>query len=111
MISIKEYLKLFKITIKAFIKFNKKIVIIYPNYDPGYKPIISFLKKQKNKRNFIIFKNLERQKFLSLVLHSSCFVGNSSSGLLESPSLKVPVVNIGDRQIYREQNKNIYNAK
>ena len=44
-------------------------------------------------------------------MHSSCFIGNSSAGLLESPSLKVPVVNIGDRQIHREQNKNIYNAK
>jgi GDP/UDP-N,N'-diacetylbacillosamine 2-epimerase (hydrolysing) len=107
----KEYLRLFKITIKACVKFNKKIVIIYPNYDPGYKPIINFLKKQKDKKNFIIFKNLEREKFLSLVLHSSCFIGNSSAGLLESPSLKVPVVNIGDRQIHREQNKNIYNAK
>ena len=31
--------------------------------------------------------------------------------MLESPSLKIPVVNIGDRQIYREQNNNILNAK
>ena len=44
-------------------------------------------------------------------MHSNCFIGNSSAGLLESPSLKVPVVNIGDRQIYREQNNNIFNAK
>ncbi len=106
-----EYLKLFKITIKACIKFNRKIFIIYPNYDPGYKPLINYLKKQKNKKRFIIIKNLERKKFLSLVLHSSCFIGNSSAGLLESPSLKIPVVNIGDRQIYREQNNNIFNAK
>ncbi len=106
-----EYLNLFKKTIKACNKFNKKIFIIYPNYDPGYKPIIKFLENQKNKKQFIIIRNLERKKFLALVLNCSCFVGNSSAGLLESPSLKVPVVNIGDRQIYREQNHNIVNSK
>ena len=106
-----EYLKLFKKTINACNKFDKKIFVIYPNYDPGYKPIIKFIKNQKDKKKFIIIKNLERKKFLALVLHSNCFIGNSSAGLLESPSLKVPVVNIGDRQIYREQNNNIFNAK
>ncbi|OUV60958.1 MAG: UDP-N-acetylglucosamine 2-epimerase (hydrolyzing) [Cellvibrionales bacterium TMED122] len=107
----KKYLSLFKKTIDASSKFNKKIFIIYPNYDPGYKPILKFLKNQKNKKKFIIIKNLERQKFLVLVLNSYCLIGNSSAGLLESPSLKIPVVNIGDRQIYREQNNNILNAK
>ena len=102
-----EYLKLFKKTINACNKFDKKIFIIYPNYDPGYKPIIEFINNQKNKKKFIIIKNLERRKFLALVSHSNCFIGNSSAGLLESPSLKVPVVNIGDRQIHREQNNNI----
>lgn len=30
--------------------------------------------------------------------HASAVVGNSSSGILEAPSFKVPTVNIGDRQ-------------
>lgn len=105
----KKYLYIFKKTIKACLRLEYKIYIIYPNYDPGYKAIITFLKKIKNKK-IIIFKNLERQKFLSLILHSLALIGNSSSGILESPSLKVPVVNIGDRQSYRELNKNILNA-
>ncbi len=107
----KKYLKLFKKSINAAKRFGKKVFIIYPNYDPGYKPIINFLKKEKNRKQFIVVKNLERRKFLSLVLHSDCLIGNSSAGLLESPSLKIPVVNIGDRQIHREQNSNIFNAK
>ena len=45
-----------------------------------------------------------------MVAHSSSLVGNSSAGLLETPSLKVPAVNIGDRQRLREQNKNIINS-
>jgi GDP/UDP-N,N'-diacetylbacillosamine 2-epimerase (hydrolysing) len=105
----RKYLYLFKKTINACLRFKYKIYIIYPNYDPGYKAVITFLKKIKNKK-IIIFKNIERQKFLSLVLHGLTLIGNSSSGILESPSLKVPVVNIGDRQRYRELNKNILNA-
>jgi len=105
----REYLYIFKKTINACLRFKNKIYIVYPNYDPGYKAIITFLKKIKDKR-IIIFKNLERQKFLSLVTHSLALIGNSSSGILESPSLKVPVVNVGDRQNYRELNKNILNA-
>jgi len=104
-----KYLNIFKETIEACLRFKFKIYIIYPNYDPGYKSIIKYLKKLKNEK-IIIFKNIERQKFLSLALHSLTLVGNSSSGILESPSLKVPVVNIGDRQNYRERNKNILNA-
>ena len=49
-------------------------------------------------------------KYLILTTNACALVGNSSSGILESPSLKVGTVNIGDRQNYREQNKNIYNA-
>ena len=105
-----KYQKLFNETLKACEKFNIKKYIIYPNYDPGYHLIINNLKKLKDK-NFYIFKNLDRQDFLTMVAHSQCLVGNSSSGLLESPSLKIGVVNIGDRQNLREKSMNIFDAK
>ena len=37
-------------------------------------------------------------QYLSTMSHVDAVVGNSSSGLLEAPSLGVPTVNIGDRQ-------------
>jgi UDP-N-acetylglucosamine 2-epimerase (non-hydrolysing)/GDP/UDP-N,N'-diacetylbacillosamine 2-epimerase (hydrolysing) len=37
-------------------------------------------------------------------------VGNSSSGIIEAPSFKLPVVNIGGRQENREQSSNVINA-
>ncbi len=101
---------IFKKTINACKKLKFKIYIIYPNYDPGYKDIIQIIKKLDSKK-YIVFKNLDRYDFLTLATHSKVLVGNSSSGILESPSLKIPVVNIGDRQQLREQNKNILNAK
>lgn len=105
------YKKRFLETLKACQKFNYKKYIIYPNYDPGYKAIIKSLTKIKyQKKNIIIFKNLNRSDFLKLVVNSSALVGNSSAGILESASLKIGVVNIGDRQNLRERNKNVFDA-
>ena len=38
-------------------------------------------------------------------------IGNSSSGVLESAALKLPVINIGDRQKGRNFTKNVINLK
>src|SRR5690606_32494313 len=38
---------------------------------------------------------------------ASVMVGNSSSGILEAASFKLPVVNIGDRQAGRERAANV----
>lgn len=44
------------------------------------------------------FPNLGTRLYLSLLKNASAVVGNSSSGLIEAPALRVPTVNIGDRQ-------------
>jgi UDP-hydrolysing UDP-N-acetyl-D-glucosamine 2-epimerase len=106
-----KYEDIFEKTLKAAIKTKLKIYIIYPNYDPGYKLIIKKIKQyNKLSKNIYIFKHLERGQFLKLALHSQCLIGNSSSGILESSSLKIGVVNIGNRQQGREQNRNIINS-
>ena len=46
-------------------------------------------------------------KYLSLMKHASAMVGNSSSGIIESASFKLPVVNIGIRQDGRERSSNV----
>ena len=38
-------------------------------------------------------------------------IGNSSSGIIESASFKLPTINVGIRQKYRFRNKNIIDAK
>lgn len=44
------------------------------------------------------FENLNTDAYLYLVKHSVCLVGNSSSGIIEAPSLNTFSINIGDRQ-------------
>ncbi len=42
--------------------------------------------------------SLGAQTYLSAMSHADAVVGNSSSGIIEAPALRVPAVNIGDRQ-------------
>jgi GDP/UDP-N,N'-diacetylbacillosamine 2-epimerase (hydrolysing) len=75
------------------------IIFTSPNQDT-YRDIIEkkireFIKKRK-KSYFI--KNLGSQNYFSIVKLSKCVIGNSSSGILEVPSFKIPTINIGTRQ-------------
>ena len=49
--------------------------------------------------------------YFSLLQYSDGVIGNSSSGIIEVPSLKKGVVNFGARQQSRSQNKSIINTK
>jgi UDP-hydrolysing UDP-N-acetyl-D-glucosamine 2-epimerase len=51
--------------------------------------------------------HLGHQRYLSCLAHFDLMIGNSSSGLTEAPSFKLPVVNIGDRQNGRVKAANI----
>jgi UDP-N-acetylglucosamine 2-epimerase (non-hydrolysing)/GDP/UDP-N,N'-diacetylbacillosamine 2-epimerase (hydrolysing) len=51
--------------------------------------------------------HLGHRRYLSCLAHFTLMVGNSSSGLTEAPSLRLPVVNIGDRQRGRARAANV----
>jgi len=53
---------------------------------------------RKNPKKSIVFTSLGQKKYLSTMKYMDAIVGNSSSGIIEAPSFKVPTVNIGDRQ-------------
>jgi len=99
-----------KETIKACKKSNLQTFIIYPNSDLGYKQIVDEI-NNTNSSNFTILKNVERDAYLKLLANCSVLVGNSSSGILEAPSFRVPVINIGNRQRGRPQAQNIINCE
>lgn len=78
---------------------NLKIqqIWIYPNNDAGSIGIISSIEKNLNKPH-LGFRSLNRKIYLSLLKHCSFIIGNSSSGILEAPTLKTPTINLGIRQ-------------
>ncbi len=75
-------------------------VFTFPNADTGNRAIIEkirgFFKRYPLRCG--IYISLGQLKYLSLLKYASLMVGNSSSGIIETPSFKLPVVNIGDRQ-------------
>lgn len=95
--------------VDSFENFQK--IIIYPNIDTGNSDIIKEIDKLKNKKNYKIFKNLNRDEFIFLLKNSKIMIGNSSAGILEASSFKLPVINLGSRQRGRLQSVNILNSE
>lgn len=101
-----------KIVMKS-LKFFKKSFKIFTasNSDLGGEIINKEIRKFVNKdKNSIFIKSLGKTKYLSIMNLMTCVLGNSSSGYLEAPMYKIPVVNIGDRQSGRESCETIINV-
>lgn len=75
-------------------------VITYPNADPGNQVIIAAIEKYAatHPGKTHVLPNAGSALYSSLMAHASAMIGNSSSGLVEAPSFRLPVVNIGSRQ-------------
>ena len=59
----------------------------------------------RNRERCIFVKSLGVRKYLSAVESCEFVMGNSSSGVIEVPAFKKPVINIGDRQKGRIRSK------
>ncbi len=55
--------------------------------------------------------HLGHRRYLSCLRHCAVMIGNSSSGLTEAPSFRLPVVNIGDRQRGRIRAANVNDVR
>ena len=61
----------------------------------------------KNPGRFQWIPHFGHRRYLNCLKHFAVMVGNSSSGLTEAPSFRLPVVNIGDRQRGRVRARNV----
>ncbi len=92
----------------ALDRFDAEIIFTYPNADTGGRVIISAIEGfTASRRNAKAFKSLGSLRYLSLLSHVDLLVGNSSSGMVETQSFKLPTVNIGKRQEGRLVTENI----
>jgi len=89
---------------RALDSFKEQKVWILPNNDAGSSIIRDSLLKYRNSES-VYFRNLSRYEYLGLLNACKILVGNSSSGIIESPSFKKVSVNIGNRQINRIQSE------
>lgn len=90
---------------------DTNIIITCPNADPGNDEIFELIQKFKLlNKNIYVYKSLGMQRYLSCLKYVDMVVGNSSSGIIEVPSFKIPTINIGNRQKGRIQAESIINC-
>jgi len=96
-----------KVTLEALISTGIKVMVSYPNSDAGGQQIIRAIREYEHLPGFYSAKNVPRLEFVNLMRRASCLLGNSSAGILEAPLLKLPVINVGNRQIGRLHAENV----
>jgi len=84
------------------------VIFTLPNADTGGRVIRTMIEEYVRKNDSAsICDNLGIQNYFSLMNLAAAMIGNSSSGIIEAPSFKLPVVNIGTRQEGRIRAKNV----
>ncbi|MFD0939074.1 UDP-N-acetylglucosamine 2-epimerase [Pedobacter boryungensis] len=92
-----------KETINAIKELGIQCLVLLPNNDAGFSNIINEIKNSGLKW----YPSLPTNKFINLYRNAWALVGNSSSGIHETPTYKIPAVNIGNRQMGRERAENV----
>ena len=84
------------------------VVFTLPNADTNGRVIIQLIEEYVGAHpSAQIVANLGTQGYFSLMAYAAAMVGNSSSGIAEALSFKLPVVNIGSRQKGRVRAENV----
>jgi len=87
----------------AFPEYN--VIFTKANADTDGRVINRLIDEYAEKRpeRCLAVSSLGVLRYLSVMKYATTVIGNSSSGIIEAPSFKVPTVNIGDRQKGRIQ--------
>lgn len=96
-----------KQTLEAVKRMGIKTVLSYPNSDAGGQQMIRAIREYEDLPFLYSAKNIPRLEFVNLMRRAGCMLGNSSAGILEAPLLKLPVVNVGNRQKGRLHAENV----
>jgi UDP-N-acetylglucosamine 2-epimerase (non-hydrolysing) len=94
--------------LKALEGLRGPIVVTAPNADPGGDQIRQSLEEfARSRSDTVIVDSVGATVYRSLMATSRIMVGNSSSGIIEAASFRLPVVNVGARQDGRERPANV----
>jgi len=87
---------------------DENCVFIGSNSDTGSDAIMgNIMRDIVNNKNHFLFNSLSTEDYHALIRYSNGLIGNSSSGIIEVPSLGVPTLNVGNRQKGRERGKSV----
>ena len=78
---------------KAIDNFDFQTLITAPGHEVGRSEIENFIKhKAKKNKKFIYVRSIGYKKLFNLMPHCQFMIGNSSSGIIEAPFLRVPTI-------------------
>ena len=107
--SVDDQIKAFLEAIKSFPEIT--FIVTKSNADQGGARINELLDEAEPLiDNLCVFTSLGVRRYLSLMRYAEFVLGNSSSGIVETPAFHVPTVNIGNRQRGRLQSESIINC-
>lgn len=87
------------------------VIYTYPNADPHADRIVAAIEAAAARNpNHHVVRNFGVDWFYAAMAHAGLLIGNSSSGIIEAASFRLPVVNIGDRQKGRFHGANVLHA-
>lgn len=94
--------------LNAIEKSECDVLFTAPNADTGGSIVLNKIRRYiQSHSNSQLINNLGTETYFSLMKYVTAMVGNSSSGIIEAPSFKLPVVNIGMRQDGRLRADNV----
>jgi GDP/UDP-N,N'-diacetylbacillosamine 2-epimerase (hydrolysing) len=97
-------------TVQAIKALALPTLWFWPNVDAGSDTVSKILRTEREHghlQQVHFFRNMSPEDFLYTLLACKCLIGNSSVGIRECAYLGVPSVNIGNRQRFREQGRNV----
>jgi UDP-N-acetylglucosamine 2-epimerase (non-hydrolysing)/GDP/UDP-N,N'-diacetylbacillosamine 2-epimerase (hydrolysing) len=98
-------------TLEAVRETGHQTVLVHPCSDAGFDGIVRAIDELAAAPQFRVFVNLDAPWFWGLLSVASVLVGNSSAGLIETPSFRLPAVNVGRRQIGRACAENVLHVE
>ena len=100
---IKKIQSYMKNVLDAITELNLQAILIRGNADAGSNKMLHIIKNSKINE----YLSIPFPDYINLLRNSSALVGNSSSGIMEAPFLRIPSVNIGTRQSGRLRSKSV----
>ncbi len=95
----------------ALATWRHQIVFCFPNADAGSSELARRSREFcAARKDATLYVNLDHLSYWALLERAQLLVGNSSSAIMETPSLGLPAVDIGERQRGRTRAANIVHA-
>lgn len=95
----------------ALERVAEPLVFCFPNADAGSRELVERAERLVAARSDAsLHVNLNPVLYWSLLRQAAALLGNSSSGIMETPSIALPSVNVGLRQHGRERARSVIDA-